>query len=70
MLIQKEIETLAKTITLKKTRLVARINSLESVDAALLTGEVVALIEATNETTTYSLSTGHSVPSYILPTTL
>lgn len=70
MLIQHEIELLAKTIALKKERLISRIDSLESVDAALLTGEVVALIEATTETTTYSLNTKHSVPSYILPTTL
>lgn len=70
MLIQHEIELLAKTIALKKERLISRIDSLESVDATLLTEEVVALIEATNEATTYSLSTGHSVPSYILPTTL
>lgn len=70
MLIQKEVEILAKTVMLKKARLISRIDSVESVDAALLTGEVVALVEATIETTTYSLSTGYSVPSYILPTPL
>lgn len=70
MLIEREIELLAKTIALKKERLIARINSLEAVDAATLTTEVVTLIETPITSDTYTLSTGHVIPTFILPTTI